>query len=782
MKYIALFAAFLLPLAASAAQISVPSAPAAAYGLISVSGGQYVASTTRPLIAGTGITFTGGTPYVFGPSITISAAAGGGAGGTFSTSTAFGSTLNNYSNNATDVVEFGGISGTTTAKYWFDPNSQVSYLAGSVGIGTTSPSAQLSIDGGTGPNNVRVCQGVGNGCVQMGFTASGNQAATIGTTFNGGLFFITNSATRMNISSTGNVGIATTTSQWPLESVSTTKPQLDLYSGSTDNHWAIRAVSGGTLYFSTTTYTGTSTTAALIIDPNGYLVNPVIASGSGSNCLQVDTTGKITNTGAACASGSGSGTVSTSTNEIGGRLPYWTSNSGTPATLGQVATTTLAFSGPFTGAGSIGTLVGGANTTILYTGLATTSQPALSSLLYSTGGTGVAGVATTSETCSTGISCTAHAVLTGGGAITLATMNAGVLASDLNGAVPTSHATSTLFGSGTPGQVLMLSNGGLVFAATSSVAAGSASTTLLADTNTWSGLDKFANASSSLFTLIGAADGCAQFTTSGMLSSTGSACGAGGSANSKFATSSSTLFPNAIYVNGGTSTLVGIGTTTPSAMLTIASTTGTQLLLSEGAANPGWSFRTVGTTLYLSTTSPTSFATTSSMWNITSAGKINFGESGSFVYDNTTGSTTIPLLIAGNPSTLPSAGVINAFDMPQGAVTAGTLESGCFGFCTAGASATSSLTIWGLATGIVGGIKNVAVSIGTSTQPTASGQDSRATHVQFSGAVSTTTVSCMSQGGVGCQYIFKDTQGGTCTELTTQGGVGTFKAVTCPTN
>jgi len=55
-------------------------------------------------------------------------------------------------------------------------------------------------------------------------------------------------------------------------------------------------------------------------------------------------------------------------------------------------------------------------------------------------------VATTSETCSTGITCTAHTVLGGGGAITLATINAGVLGAVTNGVVPTSQATSTLYG------------------------------------------------------------------------------------------------------------------------------------------------------------------------------------------------------------------------------------------------------------------------------------------------------------------------------------------------
>lgn len=61
---------------------------------------------------------------------------GGSSGGTFSTSTIsnypyFG----NYPNNATDVVWFGSVTGTSTAKFWFDPNYGKYYFSGN---GTTT--------------------------------------------------------------------------------------------------------------------------------------------------------------------------------------------------------------------------------------------------------------------------------------------------------------------------------------------------------------------------------------------------------------------------------------------------------------------------------------------------------------------------------------------------------------------------------------------------------------------------------------------------------------------
>jgi len=72
---------------------------------------------------------------------------GGGIAGTWSTTTSSGQVIN-YSNGSNDIVAIGAAA-TTTAKYWFDPNTQTSFLSGSVGIGTTSPFATLSVAGNT---------------------------------------------------------------------------------------------------------------------------------------------------------------------------------------------------------------------------------------------------------------------------------------------------------------------------------------------------------------------------------------------------------------------------------------------------------------------------------------------------------------------------------------------------------------------------------------------------------------------------------------------------------
>ncbi len=72
---------------------------------------------------------------------------GGGGAVTWATTTSQTTgTLINFPLNNSDIVTVGN-SATTTAKYWFDPNLQRSYLSGNVGIGTTSPYAMLSVVG-----------------------------------------------------------------------------------------------------------------------------------------------------------------------------------------------------------------------------------------------------------------------------------------------------------------------------------------------------------------------------------------------------------------------------------------------------------------------------------------------------------------------------------------------------------------------------------------------------------------------------------------------------------
>ena len=138
----------------------------------------------------------------------------------------------------------------------------------------------------------------------------------------------------------------------------------------------------------------------------------------------------------------------------------------------------------------------------------------------------------------------------------------------------------------------------------------------------------------------GGSTGCAQFSTTGLISNTGTACGSGGS-NSKWATSSTDTL--AIYPSNALR--IGIGTTTPKWALQIASSTGAQLTLSDPSTltNSHWSFRNAGGNLYFATSSASTFATTSTsaFTIIGSSGNVGVGTTSPFARFSVVGHTVL---------------------------------------------------------------------------------------------------------------------------------------------
>lgn len=290
--------------------------------------------------------------------------------------------------------------------------------------------------------------------------------------------------------------------------------------------------------------------------------------------------------------------------------------------------------------------------TLTYTGLATTTQPTTSQLLVSNGVAGVYGVSTTSETCSSGVTCATHAVLTGGGAITLSTINAGVLGAQTNSTLPTSQATSTLYGGSTGGMVLGWDNasGGIKWVATSSSAGGITSVTATAPlfssggatpNITYTGLATTSALTSSnlLYSTNGAAGvqgvattsvtcsgntTCTAFTAIGSSPITISSTGVGTGLSTTSPVAASNLL---VYSSVGAGAAYGVATTTLSIGLGL-SYSGTFGSLVGGASG---SLTIATSSLYSGTTgqfpyfSGTNTITATSSLFVTTAGKLGIG-------------------------------------------------------------------------------------------------------------------------------------------------------------
>ncbi len=127
---------------------------------------------------------------------------------------------------------------------------------------------------------------------------------------------------------------------------------------------------------------------------------------------------------------------------------------------------------------------------------------------------------------------------------------------------------------------------------------------------------------------------------------------------------------------------VGIGTTSPSNLLTIASSTAPQIMLTDGVAGSvPFTFRQIGSTLYIATSSQTSFATSSSA---------------NLILDGTTGNLLIPQGRVGIGTATPGAKVAIS-DARAGTAGQTTLLSNWFG--------TNLGTVNGTYIGIQGGLQ-----------------------------------------------------------------------------
>lgn len=324
--------------------------------------------------------------------------------------------------------------------------------------------------------------------------------------------------------------------------------------------------------------------------------------------------------------------IATSAAETAGQVAVWSTTNGSPAKLYSVATSSETCTAPLLCAAHTVLAGGGA---ITWTGLATTSQPASSNLLVSNGAAGVYGVATTSETCTSPLSCTAHAVLTGGGAITITQSTAsanGYLSStdwnSFNMKVGTSSAE-------TAGQLAAWGT-----TAGSPPKLYSVATTAVACSG---------NISCTAFTALGAAS---------TISFTGTLGLSGGGTNASLSGANQVLFMNAGNTAVSSNSLhtylasqgaLLLGTTTAQFGLgTFGTSTTPQILLSDNtAADNMWTLRTISNALYIATSTATATSTTAALTFNGLSGAATFGSPATTTFSGGIQGTFLNLTSAG---------------------------------------------------------------------------------------------------------------------------------------
>lgn len=259
----------------------------------------------------------------------------GSGGGTFSTSTAWGSIFYNFPNNLTDILTIGydgsGVATSSDAEFVVDPVAKLGLFLNStkVGIGTTSPYAPLSVVG----------QIVGGY-----FTATTSTASTLPLANITKLSNLTSNGFVKTGSSDGTLSVDTTTYESGLtagDGLTRTVNDFDCDTAngstfgclsSTDwNTFNNKQASGNYITNLTgdVTASGPGSVAATLAT-----VNSNVGSFTNAN-ITVNAKGLITAASNGTGGSGGSGNVATSSAETSGYVPFWTSTSATPATLGS---------------------------------------------------------------------------------------------------------------------------------------------------------------------------------------------------------------------------------------------------------------------------------------------------------------------------------------------------------------------------------------------------------------------------------------------------------------
>jgi|GEM_PF-3636581 len=505
-----------------------------------------------------------------------------------------------------------------------------------------------------------------------------------------------NDVSRLIVKATGNVGIGTTTPQHMLTIASSTAPQLSLSAGAGINQWAFRNA-GGNLYFATTTVAGTATTSTAALSISG--------SGFGTTTIRgLDIIGQATSTSnvgfnlsAGCFAISGTcvgndGTFSTTSADFWKdqrnffsttSSDYWktvnnffsTTSADFWKTVNNFFSTTSAdyyvhSSTTIPKTYTDNTFTGG-NLFLASTTIGNGTQ---------TGGLTISGGATTTgflkvlstatSTFSGGLQTTALNVTSSSASSTFANgiqLSAGCFRGIDNTCI-TNTDTSTLVsgaGSGSANRV----------AYWSSASAITSSANLTFDGTTLTARDLLVQHTSPILSLndsdtsgtdfrLDVADGSATFSVdiSAALS------------NEFFAWNTNNNEKMRLTEGGN----LGLGTSTPTHQLTIASSTAPQLSLSAGAGIAQWAFRNAGGNLYFASTTVAGTATSSlNALMINSDGAVGIGtKETSFAaleVRGSSGSADGELYLTNNGFSVFSSGSVTAFG--HGATTGNTYST-----------------------------------------------------------------------------------------------------------
>lgn len=374
-------------------------------------------------------------------------------------------------------------------------------------------------------------------------------------------------------------------------------------------------------------------------------------------------------------SSGGTSAVATSSQETATYVPFYTSTNGTPAeisggestftynatdnrlTISYASTTGISSSYASSTSGFFGSLSVGALTGILKAtaGLVSVATPGTDYLVNAITSIGPAGQTQSGPSVAVSTTTSSFNGLTVGTTV-VGAGNTLTWTPSLSGTLNNSGLTnSTISGISLGSNLgdLTAGNSSLTFSGTYNGSTARNIILNMGNANNWTALQTFVNASSTLFsvtntayfggtatttissigsitmpagsvfTKTGTADGCANW-SSGVLGTTGVACGSGGASTDKWATSTSPTF--GIYPNSALT--VGFGTSSPRWTIQAASSTNAQLALSDGTVTgEHFLFRNAGNSLTIATASPTTLATTSNsnIFNLNRNGALCIG-------------------------------------------------------------------------------------------------------------------------------------------------------------